>query len=137
MIHPSLLIAAAGILEVGKLAGRAGSWVLCGTAIWYVAANAMPPNATAVLHVMEADVVVSLDDQHIHVAETSRTPFVFELPPGEHRLRMCRGAEILYNEAFLVQAGDNVVLTAWSYQSSGDEGPESSDPDRLFDPRVL
>src|SRR5262245_53051364 len=90
-----------------------GACVLSGLLLWQVAGRAGPESSEVVVHVTESPVVVTIDGQSYRVATWRDSPIACELPTGWHELRMWRGAQLVYQEAFLVRPGENVALTAW------------------------
>ena len=93
--------------------------LLGGATCWYVAAHSGPKTGTAIVHVTEVDVVVTLDSVSFLVDEWRNAPIVCELPAGEHRLTMTRGTTELHSELFTLEEGGEVVLTAWSSVGHG------------------
>lgn len=94
--------------------GLAGRGLLAGGALAWVVVQSGPTEATAVIHVTEPNVVVSVDDRDFSVEGYGEDPIVVDLPAGEHVLEMRRGAETLYREDFEISGGDSLVLTAWA-----------------------
>jgi hypothetical protein len=103
MVIKGLLAVAAKCLGACGL----GGWLL-----WQVAGRAGPQASEVVVHVTEAPVVVTKDGRSYPVATWRDSPITCELPMGWHELRMWRGAQPVYQEAFRVRPGENVVLTA-------------------------
>src|SRR3954454_974348 len=68
---------------------------------------------SVVIHVVEPDVAIMVDDVSYTVVGTSYDPIECLLPPGAHRLVMSRGDEVLLDEPFEVEPGNDLVLTAW------------------------
>jgi hypothetical protein len=68
---------------------------------------------SVVIHVVEPDVEVRVDDVTYPIVGTVYDPIECQLPVGGHRLVMCRGDEVLLDEPFEVEPGRDVVLTAW------------------------
>ena len=89
-----------------------GACVLSGLLLWQVAGRAGPQASEVVVHVTEAPVVVTIDGRSYPVATWRDSPITCELPTGWHELRVRRGAQLVYQEAFRVRPGENVVLTA-------------------------
>ena len=85
--------------------------------LWWLADHAGPSDGTAVVHVVEPDVEVTVGDIRYRIERRSYQPIVCELPAGSHVLEMRRGAEVLHRETFEVERGGSIVLTAW--RSSG------------------
>jgi hypothetical protein len=99
-----------GLLAVAdKCLGACG---LSGLLLWQVAGRAGTQTSEVVVHVTESPVVVTIDGRSYPVATWRDSPIACELPMGWHELRMRRGAQLVYQEAFLVRPGENVVLTA-------------------------
>ena len=81
--------------------------------LWQVAMHSGPPNGTAYIHVASDQVDVIVDKTTFHVASRWALPIVCELRPGKHTLQMTRNGKMLYEEEFSLNAGGEVVLTAW------------------------
>lgn len=79
----------------------------------YVAEQAGPRDCRAVIHVTESEVDVWVDGWAYRVESWRDSPILCPLRPGRHALRMSRGGRTLYEETFILQRGDDVVLTAW------------------------
>jgi hypothetical protein len=105
---------AAGSLLSKEGLGMACGYLFGGATLVWVATHVGPRSGTAIVHVTEADVVVAVGGTMLRVAERPYTPFVLEIPAGEHRLVMSRGASVLYDEPFTMRGGDEVVLTAYA-----------------------
>jgi hypothetical protein len=104
------------IKALGALA--LGSAVLC-----QVAAHSGDPNGTAYVHVSTPHVDVLLDGLPHRVETLWDSPIVCQLRPGKHLLQMFRNGETVYEEEFIVRAGDEIVLTAWDPASSAGTKP--------------
>jgi hypothetical protein len=92
--------------------GAAGS--LLGLAVLgWVVEHCGPRNNEVVVHVMEPDVEVTVDDQIYQIDSRRYEPIACELAEGRHHLLMRRGDCVLFDEWFEVRPGQNVVLTAW------------------------
>jgi hypothetical protein len=50
------------------------------------------------------------------------TPIVRQLPPGEHIVQMSRKGDLVFEKQFSIDAGEEIVLTAWDCSK---EGPHS------------
>ncbi|WP_406693468.1 hypothetical protein V5E97_20785 [Singulisphaera sp. Ch08] len=107
-----------GVLR-NKIFGHICGWTFGGAMLCWVASQSGPRDGTAVVHVTEPDVVVSVGGQTFHVGESLHRPLVCDLPTGEHRLTMTRGATVLYAETFSITGGEEVVLSTWSPPSEG------------------
>ena len=88
--------------------------------LWQVAMHSGPPNGTAYIHVASDQVDVKVDKTTFHVVSRWDVPIVCELRPGKHTLQMTRNGKMLYEEEFSLNAGGEVVLTAWERP----QGPE-------------
>ena len=105
-----------GLSAVTKFLG--GSTLAIGV-FWQVAVHSTPPCGVAYIHVMEADVEVTLDNQTRRVEGLETAPLVRELSAGRHTLRMAREGRVVYEESFEVQPGQEVVLSAWDHSKDG------------------
>jgi hypothetical protein len=113
MALPTILLPPGSRLMAGAVLGKLGGCLFGGAALWWVASHAGPQTGTAVVHVVEPDVVVSVGGRAFRVGDDPYTPVVCALPAGEHRLTMTRGEAVLYTETFSLQRGEERVLTAW------------------------
>jgi hypothetical protein len=91
----------------------AGAVCLGGLILWQVAEHSGSARGTAIIHVSEAHVVVSLDDRDYPVNSLWELPLICELRRGRHVLRMKRGERVVYEEEFSIEPGQELVLTAW------------------------
>lgn len=131
MMSTSLLTRAMGAL--GSLAGYAQiplSCALGGALLWWVAGSAGPNRGTAIVHVSEPDVVVSIGPRHYAIEGMRHLPIECELPAGEYALEMRRDGEVLMREDFEIRPGEDSVLTAWAPPCSGEgaSSPAAGDP---------
>jgi hypothetical protein len=92
--------------------------------LWQVAMHSGPPNCTAYVHVSSDRVDVIVDKTTFHVASRWETPIVCELSPGKHTLQMTRNGKMLYEEEFSLNAGGEVVLTAWERPQGLEQPPK-------------
>jgi hypothetical protein len=88
--------------------------VLGGAVLWHVATHAGTRPGQAIVHVMEGNVDVRIDDYECRVDSRRDAPLSWELRPGRHTLRMCRSGELLSEEEFAIFPGEDTVLTAWN-----------------------
>jgi hypothetical protein len=79
---------------------------LGGGFLWLVAAEVGGPTGTAVVHVLEPDVVVVVGGVAIRVEGLRADPLVVEVPRGENRLVVMRGEAVLHEERFEVGGGE-------------------------------
>jgi hypothetical protein len=94
-----------------------GAVGLGGLILWQVAEHSGSARGTAIIHVSEAHVVVSLDDRDYPVNTLWELPLICELRPGSHVLRMKRGERVVFQEDFSIEPGQELVLTAWEAPS--------------------
>jgi hypothetical protein len=81
----------------------------------WVVEHVDPPSGTAVVHVIEPQVKVTVDGESFVVLQ----PYsVIEVPlaAGSHQLCMKRDDRILYEKQFIVPPGGDVVLTAYDHR---------------------
>jgi hypothetical protein len=90
-----------------------GAVCLGSLVLWQVAQHSGATRGTAIVHVFESHVVVSLDDRDYPVNTVYESPLLCEVRAGRHVLKLKRGDRVVYNEEFSVEAGQEVVLTAW------------------------
>ncbi|SIO15036.1 hypothetical protein SAMN05444166_2714 [Singulisphaera sp. GP187] len=116
-----------GVLT-SKVLVHLGGWI-CGAALLYwVASQAGPRTGTAIVHVTEPDVAVSVGSQMFRVDASIHEPLVCDLPAGEHRLKMMRGTTVLYDETFSIVGGEEHVLTTWRAPTESARGAENRTP---------
>ncbi|WP_169980668.1 hypothetical protein [Tautonia rosea] len=73
-----------------------------------------PPHGTAIVHVTESAVEVSVGGRVFVVSQPhDLSPIVCKLPPGEHELTMTRSGRELYRETFTIHRDRGTVLTAY------------------------
>lgn len=90
-----------------------GVFAFGGAVLWQVAGHAVPhEGCEAIVHVTEVGVEVSIDGRPYRIETWRDSPFVCELRPGRHALRMSRCGHVLYEEAFSLRPGEEIVLTA-------------------------
>ena len=66
-----------------------------------------------VVHVTEPDVDLMIDGFFYRIEERVYDPIAQPLRAGMHKLRMTRGDELLYEEDFAIEGGEERVLTAY------------------------
>jgi hypothetical protein len=93
--------------------------LLGGVILWQVAEHSGSSMGRAIVHVstIPADLVV--DRVVYRVEDLGRTPIVCEVRPGRHSARLIRDGRVLYQEEFLVRAGEEVILAAWDGYQDG------------------
>jgi hypothetical protein len=91
-----------------------GACVLGGVMLWPITEQAGPQTSEVIVHVTEWPAVVTIDGRSYPVRSWWDTPIVCELRRGRHELRMWRGDRLVYQEAFQVRPGDNIIRTAWA-----------------------
>jgi hypothetical protein len=96
-----------------------GAVLLGGVILWHVADRAVGSKGQAIVHVstLPADLVV--DQAVVRVVDWGRTPVVFELRPGRHSARLIKDGRVVYQEEFLLRAGEEVILMAWEGHEDG------------------
>jgi hypothetical protein len=99
-----------------------GALALGGAILGQVLVHSVPTKGIAYVHVMKPWVTVTIDDQTYWVEAIRDTPIVCELCPGSHMLRMLRSENVLFEEEFTLDPGQEVVLTAW--ERVNDTDPE-------------
>lgn len=96
-----------------KLGRTAIAGLFASVMIGGVVAKQNPGDRSVVIHVVETDVEVRVDDVTYPIVGNVYDPIECLLAPGTHRLVMSRGDEILSDEPFEVEPGRDLVLTAW------------------------
>jgi hypothetical protein len=112
MFVHTLLTSFSRFYTLNQLFKNAIALALGATTLGWVVEHIDTPCGTAVVHVTEPQVEVTVDDQSFVVLR----PFsVIEvsLPAGSHRLCMKRDDRVLYEEQFIMPPGEDVVLSAY------------------------
>ena len=104
MINSSLLTGVAKCL---------GALILSVVVLWQTADNAGFVESEICIHVAADDVEVLVDDESYWIKSRFKEVIVCRLRPGRHELRMMRDGQLLYEQTFTVERGQDVVLTAW------------------------
>jgi hypothetical protein len=86
---------------------------LGGAVLWEVALHCGPPNGTIYVHVERGCGDLNVDDATYQIKSLSETPVVCNLEPGRHVVTLSRDGRIVYEEKFSLDAGEELVLTAW------------------------
>lgn len=120
----SLFRVPASAFLAGKLFNSLGGFLVGGATLWWVAAHAGPTTGTAIVHVAEPHVVVSVGGRIFQVEDDVFSPLICDLPAGEHRLLVTRGEAVLLEETFTVRGGEDRVLAAWRPRPEGPHRPE-------------
>lgn len=106
-----------------RIAGIVGQWLVGGATLCWVAANAGPQTGTAIVHVTEAHVTVTIGGVAFNIENFIHAPIVCELPAGTHELTMRRGATFLHSESFSLRGGEERVFAAWDSSKPAQPGP--------------
>jgi hypothetical protein len=91
----------------------AGAFALVGALAWQAASHPIRLDAEVVVHVTVPDVEVWVDDLRFQVVRPWEHPIVCQLPEGVHELAMRKAGVELFHETFVVEEGEDNVLTAW------------------------
>lgn len=101
-------------VRTGKIVGHLSGWILGAAVLYGVALQTGPQDGTAIIHVTEPNVTVSVGNRSFQVGDHIYEPLVCELPAGDYRLTMTRGSTVLYVEDFILTGGEEHVLTTWT-----------------------
>ena len=101
------MIIQTAVYTLGK---RVGSFLLGGVVLWQVAEHTGPSHGQAIIHITNKHVDVMIDRDAYRIDDLSESPIVSELRPGHHTVRMSRDGKDLYQEDFVVAAGEDTVL---------------------------
>jgi hypothetical protein len=85
----------------------------------WVVARVDGGEGSALVHVTEPDVQVSISGRPYLIEGMCYVPIECALPAGHHRLEMTSGGVLLYREEFEIRPGEQVTLTAWRPRSPG------------------
>lgn len=80
---------------------------------WWVVEHLGGPGGSVVVHLCEPDVDLVVGHHTCRIGSLPADPLVCDLPAGRHELRVSRGGEVLYREAFDLGRGEQIVLSAW------------------------
>ena len=95
---------------IATLARRLGAVCLALVIFWLVARHAGPQRGTAIVHVLQPNVVVAVDDRSYPVESIAQSPVVCDLEPGPHLVKVRQAGLLLGEEEFTIEAGQEVVL---------------------------
>ena len=95
---------------IATLARRLGAVCLALVIFWLVVRHAGPQRGTAIVHVLQPDVVVAVDGRSYPVESIAQSPVVCDLEPGPHVVKVTHGWLLLGEKEFTVEAGQEVVL---------------------------
>jgi hypothetical protein len=98
---------------IGNLVRYLVACLLGGGILWWVVEHVPSEPGKVFVHVTEARVTVLIDDEPFRVDERLDHPLECPLPAGRHRLRMVRKGRVLYEESFMLDGGEEKILTAW------------------------
>jgi hypothetical protein len=99
------------LFTLNQLFKNAVALLLGATTLGWVVEHIDPPDGTAVVHVVEPRVEVSVDGESFMLLGPYSV-IELSLPAGSHRLCMRRDDRIIYEEQFVMPPGGNVVLSA-------------------------
>jgi hypothetical protein len=97
----------------------AGAVLLGGVVLWQVADRAGSSKGQAIVHVSTLPADLMVDQAVYRVVDWGRTPIVCDLRPGRHSARLIRDGRVVYQEEFLIRAGEEVILMAWDGYDDG------------------
>ena len=112
---------------------------LGGAILWEVVEHCGPAKGIAYVHVAKSQVNVTVDDEAYWIETLWDTPIVCSLRPGRHMLRMLQNGQVLFEEEFTLEPGEEVVLTAWEgyKEKRGEEETSSHSFNPLASPSQL
>ena len=120
------LIIQTAVYTLGK---RVGSFLLGGVVLWQVAEHTGPSHGQAIIHISNQHLDVTIDRDAYRIEHPSESPIVCALRPGHHTVRLSREGKDLYQEEFVVTAGEDTVLAVCEPRAA-DPSPFSW-PDRV------
>jgi hypothetical protein len=88
-----------------------GACLTAAIVLWQIITHVAPGDGTVYIHVVVSPSVVSVDGQERRVGSIRESPVVFDLPAGQHRLRLRRGDEFLDEYPFHLAREEEKVLT--------------------------
>jgi hypothetical protein len=95
------------------VAKSVGALLLALVVLWPTAETAGTTDCEAVIHVMDPQIQVVIDEQVYCLEAGTSGPIVCQLRPGRHLLRAFREASVIQEEEFSLQPGQQGVFTAW------------------------
>ncbi|HKI16403.1 MAG TPA: hypothetical protein VKA15_00905 [Isosphaeraceae bacterium] len=103
--------------------------ILGGAILWEVALHCGPLQGTVYVHVSSGDCDVTIDHATYPVRTLWETPIVRKLQPGSHTVRMSRDGRVVFEQEFSIDAGEELVLTAWDEADKNLSETSSISPD--------
>src|SRR5271165_3876417 len=103
------------------LAKGLGAVLLALVVLWPTAESAGTMECEAVVHVMERQVQILIDDEVYWIEDENVGPIVCQLRPGRHLLRVIQNARVIQEEEFSLQPGQQGVFTAWNPEQANSE----------------
>jgi hypothetical protein len=93
--------------------GKPALAVLLGAVVlWQCAASTGIAKARAVIFVSNVPADLVVDREVFRVEDLRRNPIVCHLRPGQHSARLVQNGRVVYQQEFLVGAGEKVVFEA-------------------------
>jgi hypothetical protein len=111
------------LIGLGKWAG---AFALVGALAWQAASDPIRLEPYVTIHVTVPEVEVWVDDFRFQVVRPWEDPIVCQLPEGVHVLAMRKDGVELYYETFVVEEGEDNVLTAWDAKGVLGRDPDAS-----------
>jgi hypothetical protein len=108
------------------LVRRVGPLLLGGVVLWEVATHCGSTSGHVIVHVSEPQVHVAVDSATYWVENLADTPIVCDLGLGRHQVQMVRNGRVVYQEEFMLAAGEERILSAWDVYAHG-KSPKPAD----------
>ena len=103
--------AGGGGVEMTKFLKSLAAVILMGVPVWFVLVGLSRDRPSSILiHLSEPNVRVCVGDQEFEADSTTVGPV--DVSPGEHRVRVMRGQETLYEYPIVVQNGERREISA-------------------------
>ena len=96
-----------------RLAKCVGAVAIAAAVFRETAESSGGEDSEIVVHVMVKGVEVLVDDSQFWISDGLQSPIVCHVRSGRHELRMIRDGRVVYEEIFVVERGEDRVLTAW------------------------
>jgi hypothetical protein len=90
-----------------------GACMLGGGILYQVIERVSPDPCIARVHVAKARANITIDDQTFWVNTAWGTPLACKLKPGHHVVRMLEGPNVLFEDEFTLEPGQEIVLAVW------------------------
>lgn len=103
----------------------ASAFAIVGALAWQAGSEPIRLGSEVVVHVGAGDVEVWIDELRFRIDRPWQRPIICQREPGVHELAMLKDGVEVYRETFVVEEGDDNVLTAWDESHLIESTPDS------------